>query len=122
MTRFQLGEVRITVLDGGAIWLDGGAMFGVVPRVLWESQRPPDEKHRIRLAMNVMLVEDGKRRILVDTAGGDKSDDKTRAIYRMENVSPQELLRPTGLAPQEIDLVINTHLHFDPTGRAPYSA
>ncbi len=61
MIRFSLGELQLTVLDGGSVWLDGGAMFGVVPRVLWERERIPDDQHRIELAMNLLLIENGDK-------------------------------------------------------------
>ena len=116
MIRFVLGDLRLSVLDGGRIWLDGGAMFGVVPRVLWQRERPPDEAGRIELAMNLLLVEDGVRRVLVDTAAGGKWDAKGREMYRIGGPSAEELLAPVGLVPDDIDLVVNTHLHFDHAG------
>jgi glyoxylase-like metal-dependent hydrolase (beta-lactamase superfamily II) len=114
--RFTLGDLRFTVLDAGPLWLDGGAMFGVVPKVLWERERPPDGRNRIRLAMNVMLVEDGARRILVDTGAGNKLDEKRQRIYGIDPRTPAEVLSPAGIAPEEIDLVVSTHLHFDHAG------
>ncbi|HKQ62427.1 MAG TPA: MBL fold metallo-hydrolase [Candidatus Polarisedimenticolaceae bacterium] len=116
MIRFEFGEVQLTVLDGGSLWLDGGAMFGIVPKVLWERERTPDEQNRIRLAMNLLLIEDGRERTLVDTGAGDKWDAKGRAIYRIEARSAAEILAPAGLRPEQIDRVINTHLHFDHAG------
>ena len=59
MIRFVSGDVRLTILSAGTLWLDGGAMFGVVPKALWAKLRPPDERNRIRLGMNVLLVEHG---------------------------------------------------------------
>jgi glyoxylase-like metal-dependent hydrolase (beta-lactamase superfamily II) len=114
--RFGLGDLQVTLLDGGRIWLDGGAMFGVVPKVLWERERSPDDRNRIELAMNVLLIEDGKRRILVDTAAGDRWDDRFREIYRLESRGADSLLAPAGLVPDQVDLVLNTHLHFDHAG------
>lgn len=116
MTRFCLGDIQFRVLDAGSIWLDGGAMFGVVPRVLWERKRPPDERNRIRLAMNLLLIDDGKQKTLVDTGAGDKWDDKSRSIYRIDERSAEQILAPAGLGPEEIDVVVNTHLHFDHAG------
>lgn len=116
MIRFHLGELQVTLLDAGTLWLDGGAMFGVVPRVLWEKERPPDERNRIRLAMNVLLLDDGKRRTLIDTGAGTKWDDRSRGIYRLEPKDAAEMLAPAGLKPEQIDLVMNTHLHFDHAG------
>lgn len=116
MIRFHLGDLQVSILDGGTLWLDGGAMFGVVPRVLWERLHLPDDKNRIQLAMNVLLVEDGKRRILVDTGAGTKWDERAREMYRLAPRPAAELLEPAGLTPGDIDLVVSTHLHFDHAG------
>ena len=116
MIRFLRGDLQVSLLDAGAFWLDGGAMFGVVPRPIWEKERTPDTRNRIRLGMNVVLIEDGHRRILVDTGAGTKWDPKYREIYGLSPRSPAEFLAPAGLAPGQIDLVVNTHLHFDHAG------
>ncbi len=116
MIRFCWGELQLTVLDAGEIWLDGGAMFGVVPKPLWERQRVPDSANRIRLGLNLLLIEDGQRRTLVDTGAGTKWDDKGEEIYGIRSKSASELLAPAGLVPDQIDRVINTHLHFDHAG------
>jgi glyoxylase-like metal-dependent hydrolase (beta-lactamase superfamily II) len=116
LLRFVRGDLQITLLDAGSLKLDGGAMFGIVPRPLWEKERAPDERNRIRLGMNLLLVEDGKRRVLVDTGAGTKWDAKQRDIYGLEPKSAAEILAPAGLAPEQIDLVVNTHLHFDHAG------
>ncbi len=91
-------------------------MFGVVPRPLWEKERPPDERNRIRLEMNLVLIEDGARRILVDTGAGTKWDDKYRDIYGLAPRPVAEILAPAGITPEQVDLVVNTHLHFDHAG------
>ncbi len=104
------------MLDAGEFWLDGGAMFGVVPKPLWEREREPDERNRIRLAMNVLLVEDASGRTLVDTGAGDKWDDKARGIYRLRARQPAEHLGDAGLDVTAIDRVVCTHLHFDHAG------
>ncbi len=116
MIRVDLDRARLTVLDGGRLWLDGGAMFGVVPRPLWERERAPDERNRIELAMNVLLIEDGSRRILVDNGAGDKWDDKSRKIYNFTAKTAEQILRPAGLAPEDVDIVLCSHLHFDHAG------
>jgi len=118
LTRFDWGDLRLAVLDAGTVWLDGGAMFGVVPKPLWEREREADASNRICLAMNVLLIEDGKRRMLVDTGAGSKWDEKGRRIYRLDARTPRELLAPVGLGPDEIDVVLCTHLHFDHAGGA----
>jgi glyoxylase-like metal-dependent hydrolase (beta-lactamase superfamily II) len=114
--RFSRGELDLTVLDGGSLRLDGGAMFGVVPKPLWERERAPDSRNRIELAMNVLLVRDGRRNLLVDTGAGTIWDAKGREIYGIEGKSARELLAPAGLLPEAIDLVLCTHLHFDHAG------
>lgn len=110
------GEVRLTVLPAGSLWLDGGAMFGIVPKPLWSREREPDESNRIELALNLLLVEDGRQTMLVDTGIGTKWDDKSRGIYRIEGKTPEEILAPVGLRPDAIDVVVCTHLHFDHVG------
>lgn len=116
MIRTDLGDVRVSVLDGGSLWLDGGAMFGVVPKPLWSRQREVDDANRIELAMNVVLVEDGRTRTLIDTGAGVEWDDKARGIYRMAPRSAAEILEPAGLRPGDIDRVVVSHLHFDHAG------
>jgi glyoxylase-like metal-dependent hydrolase (beta-lactamase superfamily II) len=114
--RFDSGDVRFTILSAGSLWLDGGAMFGVVPKPLWERQRPPDERNRIPLAMNVLLVEDGSTVTLVDNGAGTKWDAKGRDIYGFTLKSPEEILEPAGITPDDVDVVLDTHLHFDHAG------
>jgi glyoxylase-like metal-dependent hydrolase (beta-lactamase superfamily II) len=113
----SLGDVRVHLLHDGSFALDGGAMFGVVPRVIWEKTDPADEKNRVTLALNVALVETAGKRVLVDTGIGDKWSDKDRSIYRIDRgTTLLASLRALGLSPEDIDVVINTHLHFDHSG------
>jgi glyoxylase-like metal-dependent hydrolase (beta-lactamase superfamily II) len=114
--RFVSGDLRITILSAGTLWLDGGAMFGVVPKVLWAKLRPPDERNRIRLGMNVLLVEDGTTRTLIDNGAGTKWDAKQRDIYGFTPLSPEQILHPAGLTPADVDVVLDSHLHFDHAG------
>jgi glyoxylase-like metal-dependent hydrolase (beta-lactamase superfamily II) len=116
LIRFAWGGLRLTVLDAGSLWLDGGAMFGVVPKPLWSRHRPADETNRIELGMNLLLVEDGRRVTLVDSGAGIDWDDRWREIYRLDPRSPAEILEPVGMSPPEIDRVVNSHLHFDHAG------
>lgn len=116
MIRFDSGDLRLTVLSAGTLWLDGGAMFGVVPKVLWAKLRPCDERNRIRLGMNVLLVEDGDKKTLIDNGAGTKWNAKQREIYGFSALSPEELLDPAGLTPGDIDVVLDSHLHFDHAG------
>ncbi len=116
MIRFESGDLRLTILSAGTLWLDGGAMFGVVPKTLWAKLRAPDERNRIRLGMNVLLVEDGQTRTLIDNGAGTKWNAKQRDIYAFTVPTASELLDPAGLEPSEIDVVLDTHLHFDHAG------
>jgi glyoxylase-like metal-dependent hydrolase (beta-lactamase superfamily II) len=113
----HLGNIEVRYLDGGAFGLDGGAMFGVVPKVLWERKSPPDEKNRIRLRANSLLVRAHHKTILIETGNGTKWDAKQRSIYGIAEGDPlTDSLNRAGVHPFEIDLVINTHLHFDHAG------
>jgi glyoxylase-like metal-dependent hydrolase (beta-lactamase superfamily II) len=114
--RFQSGDLRLTVLSAGTLWLDGGAMFGVVPKTLWAKLRTPDDRNRIRLGMNVLLVEDGEKTTLIDNGAGTKWNEKQRDIYGFEALSPEQFLEPVGLTPEDIDVVLDSHLHFDHAG------
>ena len=116
MIRFPWGDTQLTVLSAGTLWLDGGAMFGIVPKPLWQRLRQPDEQNRICLAMNLLLIEDGRERILVDTGAGTKWDAKSLEIYSMDVRTPEQILEPVGLQPEQIDRVVVSHLHFDHAG------
>jgi glyoxylase-like metal-dependent hydrolase (beta-lactamase superfamily II) len=113
----KLGDIEFHILTDGYLRLDGGAMFGVIPRPLWEKKLRPDERNRIRLAMNCLLIRAAGKWILVETGAGDKWDEKRRDIFGFEG-EPRlpGLLAARGLTPAQIDLVINTHLHFDHCG------
>ena len=113
----HFGEIEVRYLDGGHFGLDGGAMFGVVPKVLWEKKSPPDAKNRIRMRANSLLVRAHSKNILVETGNGTKWDAKQRAIYNVQDGDPLlHSLERAGVQPDQIDLVINTHLHFDHCG------
>ena len=83
---FMLGDWKLSLLSDGRFWLDGGAMFGVIPKTIWSRSIEPDDKNRIPLALNCLLVQTGERNILIDTGIGTKEDAKFRAIYRAEPV------------------------------------
>jgi glyoxylase-like metal-dependent hydrolase (beta-lactamase superfamily II) len=113
----HFGDIEVHYLDGGTFGLDGGAMFGVVPKVLWEKKSAPDEKNRIRLRANSLLVRAGGKNILVETGNGTKWDAKLRGIYAVQDGDPLiDSLHRAGVGPEQIDIVINTHLHFDHCG------
>jgi glyoxylase-like metal-dependent hydrolase (beta-lactamase superfamily II) len=113
----KLGGLEFYVLTDGTFRLDGGAMFGVIPRPLWQRVAPPDDRNRILLAMNALLIRTEDRWILVETGAGDKWDAKRRDIYAIDS-EPRlpDQLAARGVRPEQIDLVVNTHLHFDHCG------
>ncbi len=118
----RIGTYNLTALETGRFYLDGGAMFGVVPKVLWERTNPSDPKNRIEMAARTLLIDDGKRRVIVDTGVGQGWDQKFSQIYGIDN-SKYTLagsLKSAGLKPSDITDVILTHLHFDHVGGASY--
>jgi glyoxylase-like metal-dependent hydrolase (beta-lactamase superfamily II) len=113
-----IGPYEVLCVETGRFGLDGGAMFGVVPRTLWERTNPPDERNRITMAARALLLRGNGRTILVDTGNGTKYSDKARSIYKFDN-STYTLagsLREHGVAPESVTDVILTHLHFDHAG------
>jgi glyoxylase-like metal-dependent hydrolase (beta-lactamase superfamily II) len=114
----QIGDYKLTVINSGYFKLDGGAMFGIIPRPLWEKTNPPDSLNRIKLTTRNLLLQRKGRNILIDTGMGNKWDDKSRSIYDIdqETLSMQNELLKIGLMPEDITDVLLTHLHFDHTG------
>src|SRR5882672_9845540 len=114
----QFGDYRVEVVPDTEFRLDGGAMFGVVPRNLWSRVCPADEQNRIRLNMNCLFIEAGPERILIDTGIGDKWSEKQAAMYGIARTRPlaDSLQAITGYGPDAITTVVNTHLHFDHAG------
>ena len=112
----KLGDLEFHIVSAGHFRLDGGAMFGVIPRPMWEKKIPPDARNRITLSMNCLLILAGGKRILVETGAGDKMSPKLRDIYALEGPALADGLRTYGLRPEDIDIVVNTHLHFDHCG------
>jgi glyoxylase-like metal-dependent hydrolase (beta-lactamase superfamily II) len=122
-----LGGLRIHALEGGMQRLDGGAMFGVVPKPLWERRIPADERNRIPLAMRCLLVETADELVLIETGLGNKEDEKFRGIYGVDNESAEgrpdvlhDSLAAAGFRAADVGVVINTHLHFDHAGGNTY--
>ena len=119
-----VGSLRVHALQAGLQQLDGGAMFGVVPKNLWERKIPADARNRIPLGLRCLLIEHPDALVLVDTGIGDKESDKFTAIYGVENapvgtVGPTQLesaLAEAGFAAADVDVVVNSHLHFDHAG------
>jgi glyoxylase-like metal-dependent hydrolase (beta-lactamase superfamily II) len=112
-----LGEFDVYGLRDGYFYLDGGAMFGVVPKTLWEKKCPADAQNRIRLALNSILIKTGEALVLVETGIGTKLGPRLTATYCVE-MEPglAGSLANIGFRPEDIDFVINTHLHFDHCG------
>lgn len=114
----QFGDYRVEIVPDTEFRLDGGAIFGVVPRNLWSRLSPPDGQNRVRLNMNCLFIDTGAERILIDTGIGEKWTKKQTAIYGIERERPfgESLRAITGCAPNDITIVVNTHLHFDHAG------
>jgi glyoxylase-like metal-dependent hydrolase (beta-lactamase superfamily II) len=112
----KLGELEFHIINAGHVLLDGGAMFGVIPKPMWEKKAPADARNRITLAMNCLLVHAGGKRILIETGVGDKMTPKLRDIYAIDGPYLEQGLQDHGLTPADIDIVVNTHLHFDHCG------
>jgi len=112
----KLGELEFHVISAGHLLLDGGAMFGVIPRPMWEKKMPPDSRNRITLSMNCLVIRANGKRILVETGAGDKLSPKLREIFGLDGPFLLDGLRALDLRPEDIDIVVNTHLHFDHCG------
>ena len=117
-----IGRWKAHAIQAGGQKLDGGAMFGVVPRPLWEKRIAPDARHRIPLGMRCLLIEHESGLILIDSGAGNKENAKFHDIYGVENAGAggvtqlEDGLRQLGVTPEDIGIVINTHLHFDHAG------
>jgi len=121
-TTFKVGRLTCHALEAGTQHLDGGAMFGVVPKPLWARRAPPDDRNRIPLALRCLLVEHDDGLVLIDTGIGNKENSKFSDIYGVENTGAggrtklEDALHELGHGPEDIRWVINTHLHFDHAG------
>ena len=115
--RHTLGDFELITLSDGFISLDGGAMFGVVPRTLWEKRLPPDDSNRIPLGMRPLIVRSGKTTVLIDAGCGDKMDPKLAQIYKLDRrYHLDHSLADAGVSVEDIDIVVASHLHFDHVG------
>ena len=112
----NLGTTRIDVVTDGTLLVDGGTIFGQVPRSQWELKIKPDRRNRIRLALNCMLVQTPKVNILVDTGAGSKRQEKLKEAYGLNGNKLLRNLRALGLTARDIDIVILSNLHFDHSG------
>lgn len=126
----KLGRFTVHALQAGGQKLDGGAMFGVVPKPLWEKRIAPDERNRIPLGMRCLLVEHDIGLVLIDTGAGNKENEKFHGIYAIENAGAEidgvprtaleDAIAAAGHRVSDVALVINTHLHFDHAGGDTY--
>ena len=115
MHRTTIGDFELTIVSDGTYFLDGGAFFGVVPKTMWSRKATADEQNRLDAGLNSLLIRTGSKNILVETGIGNKLPEKLVQIYKQ----PAQLLdnlHAVGVAPEDIDIVINTHLHFDHCG------
>ena len=114
----NFGDYQVEIIPDTEFRLDGGAMFGVVPRVIWERFCPPDEFNRIRMNMNCLFIETSTEKILIETGIGEKWTEKQTEMYGIFRKKPfaQSLLEKTGCKSEDITIVVNTHLHFDHCG------
>lgn len=113
----NLGQHEIFVLSDGRFRLDGGAMFGVVPKTLWQRRIPADDRNRVTLGLNCLLIRSGGKTVVVETGTGNKLGDKREDIYGIDHSTTLlSSLEAQSVNPNEVDVVINTHLHFDHCG------
>jgi glyoxylase-like metal-dependent hydrolase (beta-lactamase superfamily II) len=113
----KFSDLELSILVDSHFRLDGGAMFGVVPKVLWSRKAPADERNRITLAANCLLIRAAGKTLVVETGMGGKADEKFNDIYAVERPkSLVQALAGQGVKPEDVDIVINTHLHFDHCG------
>ena len=110
-----LGDFELTIVSDGSYRADGGAFFGIVPKVLWQRKTQADELNRLTVGLNSVLVRTGKLNVLIETGIGNKLPEKQKRIWDIQE-KLLENLRETGVAPEDIDIVINSHLHFDHCG------
>jgi glyoxylase-like metal-dependent hydrolase (beta-lactamase superfamily II) len=113
----RLGNVTLALVSDGTYWEDGGGLFGLVPKAMWERVAEPDERNRLRFEMRSLLIQTGTQHILVDTGYGDKLSEKERGFISLSGERRLlNSLEKQGIGPLDIDLVINTHLHGDHCG------
>jgi glyoxylase-like metal-dependent hydrolase (beta-lactamase superfamily II) len=110
-----LGDFELSILTDGNYYLDGGAFFGVVPKPLWERRMQPDAQNRLSVSMNSLLIRTGDKTILVETGAGNKLSEKMQRIYENQ-AKLLDSFAAAKVAPEDIDIVINSHLHFDHCG------
>ncbi len=115
MHRTTLGDFELTVFSDGIYYFDGGAFFGVIPKIMWEKKMKADEMNRISAGLNSVLVRTGKQNVLIETGLGNKLSERMIKFFG-QPAKLMENLTAGGVSPEDIDIVINTHLHFDHCG------
>lgn len=113
--KINLGDFELISVPDGNYWLDGGAFFGVIPKVMWQKKAAPDKKNRVATGLNSVVVRTGSQTILIETGMGNKLSEKMVSIYG-QPAKFLDNLSAAGIAPEDIDIVINSHLHFDHCG------
>src|SRR5215468_9282335 len=118
MASVVLGDFRVSLIRDGVYWWDGGAMFGVVPKTLWSARMAADEQNRVPMGFNCYLIETGSHTILIDTGGGDKMDARGRERTKQPPLQDPlpETIAISGFDPGRIDIILNSHLHWDHCG------
>ena len=113
--RTALGDFELTLCTDGTFLMDGGAMFGVVPKTLWQKRIAADPDNRIQLGLNTAVVRTGQHTVVIETGIGNKQSPKMQQIHGNQALLPASLAA-AGIDPGQVDIVINTHLHFDHCG------
>jgi glyoxylase-like metal-dependent hydrolase (beta-lactamase superfamily II) len=115
--RISLGDFRITAIQAGVYYPDGGCMFGVIPKEQWARIMPPNESNRIALSLNCYVVESGEHTVVLDTGGGvGVASDAPMSGGLVAALTLPELIARAGIDPSAVDIVINSHLHWDHCG------
>ncbi len=115
MRRMNLGDFELTSVSDGLYRLDGGAFFGIIPKSMWSKKVQADENNLVPVGLNSIVVQTGKQTVLIETGIGNKLSEKMQMIYG-QPAKLLENLSAAGVSPEEIDIVINSHLHFDHCG------
>jgi len=114
----ELGRFRVDAIDGGAVWMDGGGIFGVVPKTLWCEVLPPDDQNRVRLSFFSLLVRADKLTVVIEAGSAAHEPPKVREAHNADDSRLVETLTSLGVSPEDVDYFVPSHLHFDHAGGA----